>query len=442
MHKLLSVGATLLVAISAASDLAAQRDWYVSATRGKGKKGTIEKPAKDLGNIVKKLSPGDTIYIAAGTYVGRGESGHDKIVVPVRIMGGYSDDFKTRDPFGAHQTVMTGKNVTKNFAGRARLEILCNRVRDGAEFPIVVDGVIVDNGPRNQYGGKSGMVLKRRYLPATQSNASPDSPGIAIWGHTGGRVVVQNSIIMNCGPTGRRGWLEVKGVKGSDVTIRNNLVVNNTSGIAALSAWHGTGDDVPKFTVENNTVLFTWKYDPIATHGGDCFRTEKVLATLTNNVFGYGDYYGINNQSGGDLENLTLVNNAFCGNLMADYLEFDTKMAVADMEDEADKLSDAEDNVQVKLTGLKVNEDWAKNYATRNVIDRMKAEESVQALGSFTNDLRSMLGLPLQGGTLDVGSDVWVHRFALEDAVRIARTAIDGRGCRMPAADTAAMPIK
>ena len=165
--------------------------------------------------------------------------------------------------------------------------------------------------------------------------------------------------------------------------------------VAALSAWHGTGDDVPKFTVENNTVLFTWKYDPIATHGGDCFRTEKVLATLTNNVFGYGDYYGINNQSGGDLENLTLVNNAFCGNLMADYLEFDTKMAVADMEDEADKLSDAEDNVQVKLTGLKVNEDWAKNYATRNVIDRMKAEESVQALGSFTNDLRSMLGLPL-----------------------------------------------
>lgn len=442
MHKLLSVGAALLVAISSASDLTAQRDWYVSATRGKGKKGTIEKPAKDLGNIVKKLSPGDTIYIAAGTYVGRGENGHDKIEVPVRIMGGYSDDFSTRDPFGKHQTVMTGKNIAKNFAGRARLEIYCNRMRDGAEFPIVVDGVIVDNGPRNQYGGKSGMVLKRRYQPATQANASPDTPGIAIWGHTGGRIVVQNSIVMNCGPAGRRGSLEIKAVKGSKVTIRNNLVVNNTSGIATLAAWHGSGEGVPSFDIENNTVLFTWKYDPIATHGGDCFRTEKVRSTLSNNVFGYGDYYGINNQSGGDFENLTLINNAFCGNLMADYLEFNTKMAIGDMEDEAEKLSDAEDNVNIKLSGIKVNESWSKYYAARNVIDRMKAEESVQALDTFTNDLRSMLGLPLIGGKLDVNSSVWMHRFPLEDALRIARTAIDGRGCSTPQPDAAAMPIK
>ena len=50
-------------------------DYYVCATNGKGKKATREKPAKDLGNIVSKLLPGDTVRIAGGVYRGRGECG-------------------------------------------------------------------------------------------------------------------------------------------------------------------------------------------------------------------------------------------------------------------------------------------------------------------------------------------------------------------------------
>ena len=57
-----------------------------------------EKPAKDMGNIIKKLSPGDTVHIAAGVYLGKGKNGSDVITVPVSIIGGYSDDFSRRDP--------------------------------------------------------------------------------------------------------------------------------------------------------------------------------------------------------------------------------------------------------------------------------------------------------------------------------------------------------
>ena len=72
------------------------RDWYVSISRGKGKKGTKEKPAKELGNIIKKLQPGDVIHIAAGVYLGRGDSGTHVITVPVSIIGVSSQVAKVR----------------------------------------------------------------------------------------------------------------------------------------------------------------------------------------------------------------------------------------------------------------------------------------------------------------------------------------------------------
>jgi len=50
------------------------RDWYVSSTKGKGKKGTKLKPAKDLGNIISKLKSGDSIFIAGGVYFGKGKN--------------------------------------------------------------------------------------------------------------------------------------------------------------------------------------------------------------------------------------------------------------------------------------------------------------------------------------------------------------------------------
>ncbi|MCP4377299.1 MAG: hypothetical protein GY794_14125, partial [bacterium] len=38
------------------------RDFYISIERGKGKTERKKKPAKDMGNIISKLAPGDTIH--------------------------------------------------------------------------------------------------------------------------------------------------------------------------------------------------------------------------------------------------------------------------------------------------------------------------------------------------------------------------------------------
>ena len=127
-------------------------DYYVSAERGKGKVGSKEKPAKDLGNIISKLAPGDTVHIAAGVYLGKGKSGCDVIKVPVSIIGGYSDDFSKRDPWGEFKTILTGDNKTKNYKVDARLKIDLAKYQyhksGGKDMPkILIDGLIIDQGP-------------------------------------------------------------------------------------------------------------------------------------------------------------------------------------------------------------------------------------------------------------------------------------------------------
>ncbi|MBK8101292.1 MAG: hypothetical protein IPK26_29775 [Planctomycetes bacterium] len=434
MKRLLPVLAAIAAWSLLTAPLCAQgKEYYVSANRGKGKKATKEQPAKDLGNIIELLQPGDTVHIAGGVYTGRSDCGRDQINVPIHLIGGYDDDFTSRDPWGATPTVFGGDNVAQNFAPGIRLEIGTAKNIRGTPPSILVDGLIIDNGTRNQYSD-DGAILQRRFQPRTGKNASPDAPGLAIACNLEGiEITVQNCIVMNCGPTGKRGALEVKGFKDGKVTIRNNLVVNNTSGIACLSGFRPSGQDgLPKFTVENNTVLFTWKYDPIATHGGCGLVLEPTFCKASNNVFGYGDCYGVSNGNGGPWQNLTLANNAFVGNLMGEYLEFNTVLASAAFADEASKLTEgSEGNSTITLTA-KVTPEWAARYAARQVIDRQQAEAEVEATNSRANDLRRMLGLPLAGGSISASSEVWMHRLPLADALAIGRSMPDGRGCANP----------
>ena len=269
-------------------------DYYVSAARGKGKKGSKEEPVRDLGIIVPKLKAGDTVHIAVGTYVGMSDSGADEIKVPVKILGGYSDDFAARDPWGEHKTVLSGINLAKNFSSKPRLHIGDRRTPG----EIMVDGVVVDNGARNGYMNETNNEIRRRFQPKTGSNAAPDTPGISLDGAEGAKVTVENCAVFNCAPTHKTGAIKVFCGKNGQASIRNNMAVNNTgAGICCLSSWHPKdGKGLPTFTIEHNTVLFTWKFDALSTDSGSGLKLESgVIATVRNNVFAFGDAFGIDN---------------------------------------------------------------------------------------------------------------------------------------------------
>lgn len=420
-------------------------DYYVSAVRGKGKVASKEQPAKDLGNIISILNPGDTVHIAAGTYLGRGKSGSDTITVPVSIIGGYSDDFSKRDPWGEFRTILTGENSTKNYTVAPRLHIDLKKyafhASGGNETPaIVIDGIIIDQGPQNRYKDGAKTLLVRKANPKTGENPTPDRGALVISASkTKDRsgtwtIEVKNCVFMNSAPT--QGVLTVSGYKGSEVRISNNLLINNTgTAIYAGSLWSGSDEKAaPRFTITNNTVLFTEKYDAYAqSFSGNSFKNDdSVVAVLENNVLAFADRNGIQKQGKFPL---LLRNNLIVGNVQADYWETagDMKIELEFLEDEADFLhSESGGNVSESIQ-VPVSKEWAQLYVSRVIIDRNAVEADIQAQKTKLNTLRSILGLNLQAADLDVDSPVWLPLLSLDDAIKAGHTKYLGNyGCSKP----------
>lgn len=402
---------------------------YFVSPAGKGRAGTKAEPAKDIGNL-GELQPGDVINMAEGVYLGKADAGRDEILVPVKIIGGWDATFSKRDPWGAHKTVLSGDNTSKNFDGGARLEIDLQKYR-GAPSDVLIDGIIVDNAARNRYTGEGAKIV-RKANPKAGEMPTPDSAGILVKAAKGVNVTVQNCVVVNCAPT--QGALAVWGSQGSKCVISNNMVMNNTGiGIEANTLWKPRdGRDIPTFTVENNTVLFTWKYDAYGTINGNAFLMDAdTVVAASGNVFGFSDMAGVNNIK--KCKTLTLKNNLLVGNLQCDYLEFNTKLDVGKIEDDAAVLSrESSGNVTAKIE-LNMEKAWAERYAARNVIDRNAAEADVKAANTRLNAWRSILGLPLQAADLKVDSDVWLNKLPLSEALRLGTTKIDGKfGCQKP----------
>ena len=247
----------VIIALSATLSIpeAFARDWYVSVKRGRGKKGTKAKPAKDLGNIIKKLQAGDTVHIAAGEYLGRGKRGSTTIKVPVTIIGGYADDFSTRDPWGAHRTILSGKNKSKNYTPDPGLFIDLMKYT-GPAHPIVVDGLIVDHGGRNRYKTDKALKLLLPANPKTGQNPSPSLGGLVVRVSKSGRfdrgprwkITVQNNIVMNTHQN--QAALAVSAYKGSDVSIQNNLVIQHSGTGIWCGSKYANSKGMPAFQGE------------------------------------------------------------------------------------------------------------------------------------------------------------------------------------------------
>jgi len=418
------------------SSSAIAKDWYVNVGRGKGKKGTKKKPAKQLGNIIKKLKPGDTIHMAEGVYEGKGKNGTAVIKVPVSIIGGYSDDFSTRDPWGKHKTILTGDNMSKNWKATPRVFIDLNLYRKKEMPKMVFDGLIIDHAPRNRYKTDKQHEIIRKANPKTGQMPTPDMGALKIVASKTGNfqdtwdITVRNCVVMNAAPT--QGALSVSAYADSKVLIENNLIVNNTGvGIFVGSKYAGEPAKAPMFEVKNNTVLFTWKYDGMASSfSGNSIEFDNMTrSNVHHNVFGFADRNGVENIR--KARKLTLAHNIIVGNKEADYNEFQTRIALADVEDEAEELTDeSEGNISPEIK-VPVSKEWATLYASRILIDRNKAEADVKVSRGGANALRSMLGLPVQGSAIKgSGSPVWLPRIAVDDAMKAGEKAYKGKyGC-------------
>ncbi len=398
--------------------------YYISTT-GHGKIAGKNEPAKEIGAIASKLKAGDVIHIAGGTYYGKLNSGSDELTVPVSIIGGYSPDFSSRDPWGKYKTIMTGTNEYMA-STLPRISIKAPRAEN---VSITIDGLIIDHGPRNRYKTSEHLVILRKANAASGQNPSPENPGIKILVGNNMKVSIKNCIVMNTAPT--QGAVDIQIGKDSKALIENNLIINNTGeGIMLKSKHHGT-TGLPVYVVKNNTILFSWKHDEIASYGGNSIMTDNTTkVTIENNVLGFGDFGGINNikKSAG----MIVKHNLFVGHRQYDYQEGNAKMTCAEMDDYADLLSGSSGGNFSAEINIPLNKTWAERYFNREMISRAVVDASVKVSNSTSNQIRSMLGLNLQGSSVGSKVSVWLHQMAVEDAVKAGLNQYKGVGCSKP----------
>jgi hypothetical protein len=273
------------------------------------------------------------------------------------------------------------------------------------------------------------LAIRRKASPKSQQNPSPESGGIVIVGSAYTNIAVMNCVVMNTAPT--EGAISLRVFQGGKGIIQNNFCINNTGyGIQARTGYMGSdANKIPAFHVKNNTVLFTWKHDAIASYGGDGMAFDQNLTALVeNNALGYGHMGGLYNKGA----KLTLKNNLFTGNTKYDYKEVNDKMAAADMVDEAMHLGPESDANQGLLIKIPVAERWAEIYANRKEISRAEVDAAVSVPNTGANQLRSIFGLNVQGNGVAMDAEIFLPLITVEEALPAGRYPWNGMGCNIP----------
>jgi len=412
---------------SAEADLV--KNYYIRSD-GKGKEATKESPAKDIAAIAFQLKPGDIVHVAEGIYTSKADQSSDIINVPVSIIGGYSSDFESRDPWGKHKSVFSGTNDISRGLTTERIGILTDKGYKDWNGTILIDGIIVDNGARNYYSNEKEEFIRRKASPEKGMNPTPNTPGIKIRTGSTTKVIIKNCVIANNAPT--QGALDVQVGKDGVANIENNLIVNNTGEGIMCKSNHHSSTGQPSYFVKNNTILFSWKHDAVASFGGNSIMFDNsLILEAENNVFGFSDYGGVNNIK--QCKTVTLKNNLFVGHKKYDYQEYATGLKLDEMEDYANFITKESGNNYSQEIKLDVNKIWAGKYFSRKEISRAEVDAAAKVSNSGANQLRAMFGLPLQASSVSKDAEIWLHRMALEDVVKLGLSSYgNASGCSKP----------
>jgi hypothetical protein len=357
-----------LASVSAAAEPLRAREWFVRAG-SEGGDGSQAKPFADPWMALEKCEAGDVIHIAGGKYYGK--LNQAQWVVPfdnVQLIGGYDQDFKTRDPW-TNRSELKWDDKSKNWPLNARLQGNCKGV--------VIDGLTIDMKDSAAYTDETKT--SRKDKPKTGENAIDFN----------GPTTVRNCVLIN--PDG----YAINVTAGS--TIENNLILNPMIfGIAILTG------DTPA-VIKNNTLLFGWGFKEPGKGAYDgALIMLRGAATITNNIIAHSDSNSIY-MPYGKKEKVTISNNVFHQNL---YSNLKTYVDSRDLFIDNKNMGDLE---ELGLKGCEGNEILDPELPYDPAFLDLYSKRTAYVPGKVTmddmNKLRQLMGLPIiaKGGTPATG---------------------------------------
>ena len=387
-----------LMVITLAGAVASQ-SWFVRAGSADGD-GSAQRPFGDPWQALERCQAGDAIHIAEGRYFGRLGVGMWEIPFDrVQMLGGYTSDFSTRNPW-AHPTLLLWDKTSKNQPNQGRLT---SRAKD-----VVVDGVVIDMRDQNFY----------RDAECSGRTEKPGDPAIDL-AHPG---TVRNCVVVNAG--------QECVVAKAGSTIENNLFVNSMVFAIKITS---TADTKLVATIKNNTILFTWD---LSSPGKGSYRGsgihlgQRANATITGNLLAHCDNAAV--YGNGELGRSSLTKNVFAMNLFANLLT-DVDGTKATIDDSSMELLEevglkAFDGNQVAAHELPVDAAWLDLYSKRT------ASKSGKVVMNDWNKVRQLAGLPLIGTGYQSAEGV-APPYPLEKALLLvtARKTTPAAGARVVA---------
>lgn len=408
---------------------------YVSKHRGNNRNdGSAANPYKNLQKAINVAEAGDRILVAEGNYIGLLEVGFVEISKPVKIYGGYSSDFSTRDILKYRSTMICPNEKNGSSSSQATLQLKDNM----PQGEIVVDGFIFDNGESNSYKAEEGRpegcetgricgIGERGEI----NNASPSKFNPFIKGVANGNMTVRNCAFLN----GTFFGISVSLNDGASMLIENNIFV--ALQMAAVEVRGNSATKLSDVKVRNNTILFMWPRTKALEDMGYGIRwRSKTNLWVGNNIIGATFFGGLDLGHTVSMrmdEKMWAEHNLFFANKRGDmclpsgggeFLQIRAE-AFADVE----QLSGAEGNVTLtNPEGLK--EVIHKPYLN-GFLNVAYSESNHLNKESIANQLRSMMGLSLDGGTLQTKVSMFNNRYPREEALRLFG-AMKGIGAQLP----------
>ncbi|NQX64230.1 OmpL47-type beta-barrel domain-containing protein [Paenibacillus qinlingensis] len=266
----------------------AATDYYVATSGSDSNPGTQALPFLTILKASQVATPGTTVHVAPGTYVGSFRT-NTSGTATARIR--YVSDTK----WGAR---LVPPVVNAN-----------GMIWDNQGSYVDIDGFEVDgNGSDTRnglYNEGSYVAIKNNHVHDIATNiACTGSGGAAIntdYYHYGIMTEVSGNVVHDIGYAGCS-FIQAIYISTSG-TVKNNLVYN--TGGAGIHLWH----DANNVTIANNTVFSSWF--GIVVGGGDYWHTTGPAdyINVSNNII-YDNGYGISEQ--GD----TGINNTYTNNLV------------------------------------------------------------------------------------------------------------------------------
>ena len=391
---------------------------YVSKKGSNKNDGSKNAPLKNIDKAMKKVQPGDMIYIAEGKYSGTFGMGYLESDKALKLYGSWDNEFNQQDIMN-HPTVFQPDNAS---AGKGRKALLRFTKEVQGTF---IDGIVWDMGERNLYDLKEGFVegieggrLRLPTEPLKGMNSTVGEPCISIRsGVQGGDVTIQNCVFVNGASFG----VQAAHKSGTFKVLNNAFVANRMAAVEIFGTCAGSKErrnmvSCGEVEIANNTVLFTWsRLKDFGDMGYGIRIMTKLEYNIHDNIIGANIMGGIDNSRFCKDEFVKIDNNIFFGNKTGDlryYPESNVKLDL--MVDQFEDLEfESVNNNKNEALPLVVNEAYLKGFfATRY------SETTNYDSNSVQNQWARVLGMNQQG-TMSSKVSMFMNKYPWEETLKL-----------------------